>query len=340
METKLDILIPAYHAQDTIGMTLASIACQSIRKQLKVTICNDEGHDDYQDFVAQFSPLLDIQEIYVPKNGGCGVARQFGIDNTSAPFLMCMDADDCLATPFALEVLMKTIEKSEQNIMVSGAFTEQLSSGMEFKMHANDVIWMHGKVYRRSFLEKYGIRFNLTRSNEDNGFNTKIRLLANKDEKIVFIPDVVYIWYYKADSITRINNHEYTYNQSFIGYVDNMIDAIHYAREKKPEDTKEADLWAIQLIAELYVYLEQCAARDPRFLAQNFHQCVRFYREIFLPLLPRIDQPSATKMFAQVVARHAAENADFLYSATFAQYYEQLKGAVGHEQPKEVSVEA
>ena len=341
MEKKLDIIIPAYHAQDTIGMTLSSIACQSIRHQVKVTICNDEGRDHYQDFVQMFSPMIDVEEIYVPKNGGCGVARQYGIDNTNAPFLMCMDADDTLATPFSLEIILKTIEKDEKHVMVSGSFSEQLSSGLDFKLHRDDMIWMHGKMYRRTFLDKYGIRFNLTRSNEDNGFNTKIRLLAEKDEKIVFLPDVVYIWHYKADSITRINNHEYTYNQSFQGYVDNMIDAIQYARAKKPHDTKEADGWGVQMLAELYVYLEQCAARDPRFVTQNFHHCVRFYKEIFLPMEERIDRPSAKKLFAQVVARHAAENADFLYSATFAQYYEQLKGAVqDHEKQNEVSVEA
>ena len=38
-------------------------------------------------------------------------------------------------------------------------------------------------MYRRSFIDKYNIRFHETsRANEDNGFNTLIRLCTNDYE--------------------------------------------------------------------------------------------------------------------------------------------------------------
>ena len=42
--------------------------------------------------------------------------------------------------------------------------------------HEQDMVWMFGKMYRRSFIDKYKIRFHETsRANEDNGFNTICR---------------------------------------------------------------------------------------------------------------------------------------------------------------------
>jgi hypothetical protein len=86
----------------------------------------------------------------------------------------------------------------------------------------------------------------------------------------MMVPDIVYYWHFKRDSITRVNNYEYTYNQSFPGYTQNMIDAIRNARKARPEDTRQADTWAIQVMAELYVYLEQTLHNEPRFTEQNF----------------------------------------------------------------------
>jgi glycosyltransferase involved in cell wall biosynthesis len=324
---KIDILIPAYHAQDTIGRTLSSIAMQSIVKDLNVVICNDDGMDSYKDFVDHFASLMDIKEIYLPKNGGCGVARQYGIDHTNAPFYTCIDADDTFASTFALEMLLNYIETDAKYVMVSGGFAEQLDNGLHFKNHIEDMIWMHGKLYRRSFTEKYNVRFNLTRSNEDNGFNTTIRLISNDAEKIMFVPDIVYYWHFKHDSITRVNNYQYTYNQSFIGYVDIMIDAIQNARKAKPEDTRQADVWAVQTMAELYVYLEQTVHNDQRFIAQNFGLCVKYYENIFKPLEPHVPQRKMEKIFAEVIYKHAKENADFCYTATIRQFLEQMEGA-------------
>jgi len=323
---KIDILIPAYHAHDTIGRTLSSIAMQSMVNDLNVVICNDEGHDNYDEFVASFAPFMSIKEIYVPKNGGCGVARQYGIDHTDAPFFTCIDADDTFASTFALEMLLNYIETDAKYVMVSGGFAEQLDNGLHFKNHLEDMIWMHGKLYRRSFIQKYDIRFNLTRSNEDNGFNRTIALISNDAEKVMFVPDIVYYWHFKKDSITRVNNYEYTYNQSFPGYTQNMIDAVQNARKVRPEDTRQADTWAIQAMAELYVYLEQTLHHDPRFIKQNFDCCARYYKEIFEPMLPKVPRDALERIFGGVLCAHAKENANFIYSATIPQFLDALKG--------------
>lgn len=211
MEKKVDIIIPAYHAQNTIDKTIASIVIQSVSDCVRVTIVNDADGIGYKKTVDRYSDILDIQEIALDENGGPGVARQYGIDNTSLPYFMCVDADDTLAGAFSLAILLKDLVDNPNHCMVSGAFAEE-HDDFNFINHQGDLIWMFSKLYRRSFIDKYNIRFNSTRANEDNGFNTLIRLCATEQEPIAFCQDLVYFWHSKPDSITRVNNCEYSYN--------------------------------------------------------------------------------------------------------------------------------
>ena len=102
---KIDIIIPAYKAQNTILRTLSSIAIQEIVDDVEVTIVNDADGIGYQKFVDMFSPFMKVRELVMPKNGGPGDARQYGIDNTTNPLLMFIDADDTFSGAFALKTL-------------------------------------------------------------------------------------------------------------------------------------------------------------------------------------------------------------------------------------------
>ena len=51
---------------------------------------------NYDYAVNMFKDFYSIKEIKLDKNVGCGQARQKGVDNTSAPYIMFIDADDTL----------------------------------------------------------------------------------------------------------------------------------------------------------------------------------------------------------------------------------------------------
>lgn len=301
--TLIDIIIPAYKAQESIERTVGSIAIQSMKDSIKVTIVNDCDSKNYDKVIKRYSDILDIQEIKLNKNGGPGVARQYGIDNTSAPFFTCIDADDTFAGAFAIEILYRNLMNDPKNVVSIGTFLEEHEE-LQFVPHIQDMIWMFGKLYKRSFIEKYNIRFNDTRANEDNGFNTIIRLCSDEYEKIAFIQDVVYYWHFKEDSITRINNCEYSYNQSFPGYTENMIYAIKVAKKNKPFNGY-INLWACQVMINLYVYYLQTCERDPRFKEQNFASCVKFYKEIFCNIYNELE-PKVFKEICSTVMRDSA----------------------------------
>jgi len=320
---KIDVIIPAYKTQNTIERTLSSIVMQSIIDNLTVTIVNDTDGIGYKKFVDQFKDYMDIREITLKENGGPGVSRQTGIDNTSSPYFTCIDADDTFASAFSLEILLKNMEIESGYHTVIGSFVEQ-HPNLQFLNHQSDMVWMFGKLYTREFINKYKIRFNETRANEDNGFNTIIRLVSSDQEKIKFITDIVYFWHFKEDSITRINNCQYSYDGSFVGYTDNMIYAIKHAKKVKPLNSY-IDMWAIQVMAQLYIYYYQTVKRDPRFVKQNYSYCVKYYKEIFQELESRMSKENFYDIFAETLSQQAPNMKDIVPEKTIYQFIEELK---------------
>ena len=331
MSKKIDVIIPAYKAQNTIDKTVASIAIQNIADEVTVTIVNDCDGGSYKKTVDRFKDILDIREIKMEKNGGPGVARQYGIDNTSSPYFTCIDADDTFAGAFSLAILLRDLEQNPNHCMVSGSFAEE-HEGLNFIGHQMDLVWMFGKLYRRSFIDRFNVRFNSTRANEDNGFNTLIRLCATEQEPIAFCQDNVYFWHSKADSITRINNCEYSYNQSFVGYTENMIYAIKEAKKRNPFNGN-ISFWATQTMFHLYTYYMQTCERDSRFKDQNYDCCVKYYHTVFKDIYKDLPEQAFKEIYSTVVAQ--SDMRSIAPDVTIYQFLDMLE----KETPKDLNIE-
>ena len=159
---------------------------------------------------------------------------------------------------------------------------------------------MFGKLYLREYIRKYDIHFNETRANEDNGFNMMVKLCSNEKEKIKFIPDIIYYWHMREDSITRRDNCNYSYNDSFTGYTDNMIYSIKHAEKKAPFNGM-ITMMKVQVLCNLYQYYIETVARDPRYIEQNFKSCVKFYKEVYREIKDRIEDKILAEHYSEVM---------------------------------------
>ena len=320
----IDVIIPAYNAHDTITRTIGSIALQSIHDDIKVTIVNDNPNGEGYNKIIDRYPELDIEEIKMPENGGPGLARQYGLDNTSNPLVTFIDADDTFAGAFSLKELRRNIETDNKCAVAIGTFIEENGDSI-YVPHPNDTVWMFGKMYRRSFLQKYNIHFNSTRSNEDTGFNAICKLLANSEEQIKFIPDTVYYWHFKEDSITRINNFDYSYNASFGGYTTNMIYAINEAHKILPF-AEHIDMFSVQVMCNLYGYFLETCARDRRYINQNFEHCYRFYKEIYSKIESKVNPQILGATYSECMRNYYVGNkfAGYIPEITFNEFMDKL----------------
>jgi len=305
-KVKIDVIIPAYKAQNTILRTLCSIASQEIIDDLEVTIVNDADGIGYKKFVDMFSPYFSIREITLEKNGGPGDARQFGLDNTTNPLVTFIDADDTFSGAFALKTLKLQLLSDPSLACCFSNFLEQ--QPQTYVQHPNDTVWMFGKLYKREFLKKYAIKFLPgSRANEDNGFNMICKLCSNQHEQIKFIPDITYYWHFKEDSITRVNNGEYSYGGSFPGYTENMIYAIKEAEKRMPFNGN-IPRQKVSVLCNLYEYYIETEERDKRFIEQNWNACVKYYKEIYREIKDKISDEIFSQIYNDVMRNCYAGN--------------------------------
>lgn len=221
----IDVIIPAYNAHKHISKALYSILSQSISDKFNVYIVNDCSDKDYNEEIKNFKKYLKIKELKTPKNIGPGGARQFGIDNSSSEYIIFLDSDDLFNDCYSVRNLYNFINDNNYDAVTSN-FVSEKNGDFEYKYY-ND-IWMHGKMYRRSFLEKYNIRFNNTRSNEDTAFN---RLISLKS-KFQYLNVFTYIWQDNKNSITRRNNSKFRV-YGLEGYFKNMAWVAKEAKKRK-----------------------------------------------------------------------------------------------------------
>lgn len=308
---KIDIIIPAYKAHATIVRTLASIAMQTIKDDVNVYIvndgCPDNGKwDTYEAIAAGFEKLTEIpiEVITLPQNSGPGVARQKGIEAGSNQFFTCIDADDTFASTIALETLREAMKQdnpqfSEDSIKcVSGTFLQLGENIKQVLPHPQDMVWMFGKLYRRKFIEDYEIKFNNTRANEDTGYNKWVQLLCTRpNEQLKFIPEVVYFWHNKENSITRINDGQYALDQCFCGWTDNMIYAIENVKKKRPFDGAVQQM-SCSIMLQLYYYWIETYAKKPVFADQNWEYVKKFYHTCYKKIEEDISDEVLSEMFS------------------------------------------
>lgn len=249
MDNTLTIIIPAYNAKETINKTLSSIAIQRTKYFFEVIIVNDNSDYDYNKYINSYSNFINIKEIKLSKNLGPGLARQKGIDNSKGKYIIFIDSDDYLYSPYSINMLIEYIKEKNSDIVISD-FIYERDNKREIKSKNN--VWLHGKIYKRDFLEKYNIKFNSTRQNEDNGFNRLIILLK---PKIDYLFETTYVYQENSNSITRKDNRLYKFT-GLEGYANNMEWALSEAL-KRGVLRKDIEYQAIHVIVSTYFYYQE-----------------------------------------------------------------------------------
>lgn len=237
----IDVIIPAYNSHKFIDNVLTSLSLQTISNKFEVTIVNDGSKEDYSKIISFYSDYIHVKEIGYKDNKGPGYARKYGINNTHNKYLIFIDSDDILYDRFSIENLYDQIENYKLDY-VNSLFYEEING--ELYPKENDNTWLHGKIYRREFLEKNNINFNDTRCNEDNGFNALV-LLSKPNKK--YYNQSTYIWKSNMNSITRSNNYEYQFT-GLLGFIENIIWALNIKKNNKHDVAK----MAIQSLYYLY----------------------------------------------------------------------------------------
>lgn len=197
----VSIIVPVYNAQVYLGPCLESLRSQTW-PNLEIILVNDGSTDGSGRLCAAAARVDDRIRFLDRTNGGVSSARNAALDVAKGVYLQFSDSDDRL-TPDATETLVRAAQTTGADLVLSHFFRvdgekqaqrghikgERLLTRQEFaqemvKAPANyyyGALW--NKLYRRSIVERQGLRFEEGVSwSEDFLFNLEylrhVRLVA------------------------------------------------------------------------------------------------------------------------------------------------------------------
>lgn len=316
----IDVIIPAYNAHGTLERALHSVAMQVNTGDISVTVVDDCSPDGgYGEIIGRFSPTLRIQEVKTDRNSGPGAARQKGLDETDGDFVAFLDADDTLISAHALSLLEGELKRGGLD-MAGGSFIEELEDGT-FVTHGGNFVWMFGKLYRRSFLDRHLIRFNDTRANEDTGFNTLVKALTGHYR---FIPQAVYLWHFKPDSITRTDGGIYAYGEGHAGYIENMAWAIsEMCRRGLNKELIRRE--AVTVLCRLYFMHMGICYQKPLYAGESMERIRDFYRACCKPIEDMLPSAYLQEVFLAEQRRYMDRAAEVIAVMTMNEFLKTVR---------------
>jgi len=208
-DKKISIIIPMYKVEEFLPACIDSAINQTY-KNLEIILVDDGSPDNCGKIADEYAAKDSrIKSLHKP-NGGLSDARNFGMEYATGDYLMFADSDDMLIEN-ACEVLVSKIEAENADYVIGNyincyedgtlwanpVFNEEKYK--EFRLDIKDYkdsffimnsgVW--NKIYRRDFIERLSLKFEIGLPAEDAIFTTYCFM---KSSKVFYIPDKVYVY--------------------------------------------------------------------------------------------------------------------------------------------------
>lgn len=316
----IDIIIPCYNSHETLDRCIGSILSQRVAPSIHVTLVNDAGKD-YKEIIDRYSPILDIREIGYEENGGPAKARNYGLQHTDKQYVMFMDSDDALANPFSVIILCNEMASDPKNVMVISKFIEEVAP-LKVKTHENDTSFMHGKMYKRSFLEKYNILQNEnTRCNEDVGFNILALLLTSMEEKVKYTDFISYYWLFNPSSLVRSDKINYDHSTSFRGFAQNLTYVYEELEKRGRDKAYNILVEKVTTMERLCLLYKERTEGFPQFKQGNLQVLKDYYNKIY----KHIENEVTDELFNKVYDNLKSASKDDMSKKALRKFIKELK---------------
>ena len=200
---KVSVIIPVYNVEKYIRQCLESVINQTL-KDIEIIVVNDGTKDNSMKIVEEY--LSDERiKIINKENGGLSSARNAGMREAQGKYIYFIDSDD-FADKEVLSTLYENSENEKMDIVFSNfsyyndktkkekrakfifPFKEKISKGYYYLYNGEEInVW--NRLYKKDFLEKYNFQFIEGIIYEDQDFEFKTIILA---EKIKYVANYGY----------------------------------------------------------------------------------------------------------------------------------------------------
>jgi len=205
-KNKISIIVPIFNAERYIDICISSLIKQSYLN-IEIILVNDGSTDNSINIINNYQVFYKNILVINNKNEGPGFARNAGLDLATGDFIMFLDVDDYI-THDCCERIVSYMEDSVADFACFGAkfmssesleassfaylyeeiYNSEILNNYLLIGKIKNVVW--NKVYRKSLIDKYSIRFSNNRINEDALF---VMSVALNSKFIKLIPGIFYI---------------------------------------------------------------------------------------------------------------------------------------------------
>lgn len=216
---KVSVVIAVYNAAPFLKQCMDSIVAQTLRN-IEIICVNDGSIDESLDILNWYAKNDGRVQVFTKKNEGLGgaSARNYGLERARGEYISILDSDDF----FELDMLEKAVKKADAtnaDIVVFGGYeyddrngnTYTVASILGEKEIPDKEVWSYkdcaddiyqisqgmawNKLFRKSFLGRYGLRFQKVKYTDDAYFTFAHMVLA---ERITVLKE--YLCYYRINS--------------------------------------------------------------------------------------------------------------------------------------------
>lgn len=236
---KVSVIVAVYNAEKYLRQCMDSIVGQTL-KDMEIICVNDGSTDGSLEILKHYAKKDARVKVYTKENEGLGgaSARNYGLERATGEYVSILDSDDF----FDVQMLEKAVNRADAlktDIVVFGGYEFDERNGNTYKVGSilsekeipskevfsykdiSDGIYQlsqgmaWNKLFRRSFLERTGIRFQRVRYTDDAYFTFALMALA---ERISVLKE--YLCYYRINSGTSQTDGLNDYpDSSFVPYL-------------------------------------------------------------------------------------------------------------------------
>lgn len=229
---RLSIIIPIYNVSKWLGRCIASVRNQGLALEDYEIVAVDDGTpDDSMRVLEAFrmeeerAGILNARwQIVRQENQGLSAARNAGLKVARGTYVWWIDPDDYLE-PYCVRPLLERAERERLDVLCFGMSLVEESTGVSTRYQIPDetggkavkgeefllkcgmppAAW--AALYRRGFVERYGLRFFEGVFHEDQEFTPRAYFLAHR---IAFQDARVYNYVQREGSIMKSENPKKT----------------------------------------------------------------------------------------------------------------------------------
>lgn len=210
---KISVIVAVYNGHDVLRRCMDSILAQTLT-DMEIICVDDDSRDDSLAILQEYAAADSRIQVIHQENGGAGAARNTGMQHATGEYLSILDCDDFFE-PQMLENAYRAAKERDADIITFGCdFYDEKSDSFRPCYHSinrkalpdkevfcaqdikDDVFclfvgWAWDKLFRREFIEKEKITFQVQRTTNDMlfVFNALIRA------KRITVLDEVYAHY-------------------------------------------------------------------------------------------------------------------------------------------------